>query len=96
MRTVPIDGHHLTIENVVAVAHNTDKVCHLYLTDSAKESIRRSAAAVQNFSRETTAVYGVTTGFGAFRSKHIPSSQQQQLQVNILRSHAAGVGKPIN
>jgi len=38
------------------------------------------------------AIYGVTTGFGKFAQVRIPEAQQRALQVNLLRSHAAGIG----
>ena len=98
MLTVTIDGHHLTIEDVVAVA-KADQVS-LCLSESAKESILRGSLAVQEIvskgGGKTSSVYGINTGFGAFRNKHIPESDSQQLQTNLLRSHAAGVGKPLD
>jgi histidine ammonia-lyase len=95
MLSVIVDGHHLTIENVVAVA-KAEKVS-LRLTEQAKDAIRCSASAVQDIvSKSQTAIYGITTGFGAFQKKVISNSDLNQLQINILRSHAAGVGKPLD
>lgn len=97
MLSVTIDGHDLTIEDVVAVAKATTDVVSLTLTHEAKVAIRRSSSAVQDIVlKGETPVYGITTGFGAFRKKIIPKSDLRQLQINILRSHAAGVGKPLD
>jgi len=93
---ITIDGHHLTIQDVVTVAKadESDKVS-LSLSEDAIQAVNRSAAAVQELVRQKKTVYGITTGFGAFRKKTIPNSDLKELQRNIVRSHAAGVGKPL-
>jgi histidine ammonia-lyase len=55
--------------------------------------MRRSRAVVDRAVREQRVVYGVTTGFGELKDRHIPPEQVRQLQINLLRSHAAGVGR---
>lgn len=96
MHIVTIDGHHLTIEDVVSVAKadESNKVS-LKLSDDAIHAVNRSSSAVKELLEQGKTVYGITTGFGAFRKQTIPSSDLRELQRNIVRSHAAGVGKPL-
>lgn len=95
--TLTIDGHHLTIQDVVTVAKASphDEVS-ITLSEKSIQAVNRCAAAVQQLVSEEKTVYGITTGFGAFRNKTIPSSDLKALQRNIIRSHAAGVGKPLD
>jgi len=97
MKTITLDGEHLTLEEVVAVARATDgEPVEVALSDSAKEKVRRAERAVQDFIAQGEIIYGVTTGFGAFKDRIIPPHQVRQLQRNILMSHAVGVGEPLD
>jgi histidine ammonia-lyase len=89
-----IDGESLTIESVVAVAENPE--IQVEVAESAWKKVRRAAKAVQDFVARGEIVYGITTGFGAFKDKIISSSQVEQLQRNILISHSVGVGEPLD
>lgn len=95
--TIIIDGHSLTIQAVITIAKATkhDKVT-LKLSDAAIQAVNRSANAVQGLVQQGKTVYGITTGFGAFRKTTIPTNDLRKLQRNIVRSHAAGVGKPLD
>lgn len=66
------------------------------LSERAWERVRRGRRAVENRLRQGGAVYGVTTGFGALRNVHLADSELAKLQVNLIRSHAAGVGRPLS
>lgn len=91
MRVV-VDGSPLRIEEVVAVAHRRATVSpgsHL------AERMRLSAELVERVVAEGRTVYGITTGFGALANTRIPPEQATELQVDLLRSHAAGVGPPL-
>jgi histidine ammonia-lyase len=90
METFWLDGETLTLEAVATVAH--DPGVNVQLSEAAWEKVRRAEAAVQDFIQRGEIVYGVTTGFGAFKDRIIPPEQVTQLQRNILMSHAAGVG----
>ena len=94
MKTISIDGESLTIEDVVAVAR-TEEI-HVEITAEAQEKIRRARQAVEEFIEQGEIVYGVTTGFGAFKDKIISPEQTEELQRNLLMSHAAGVGDPLD
>jgi len=93
---VVLDGESLTIEQVIAVAYGQPGAPQVVLSEVAKANVTRAAEAVQQLLAEGRIVYGITTGFGAFKSKIIPPDQVEQLQHNILVSHAVGVGDPFD
>ncbi len=84
-----LDGSSLTIADVADVA---DAYRPVQLAPAARERMRGTRAIVEGLAREGAAVYGVTTGFGKLSDIAIPADQLAQLQVNLVRSHAAGVG----
>jgi len=63
------------------------------LSDAARERMRASRAVVERALHEDRVVYGVTTGFGDLKNRRIAPDQVRALQLNLLRSHAAGVGE---
>ncbi len=89
MGTIILDGERLTIDDVWAVAVEGAEAA---LGDEARARVRACHEAVLRLVEQGTIAYGVTTGFGAFKNKLIRSEQTAALQVNLLRSHAAGVG----
>ncbi|MDG1480746.1 MAG: histidine ammonia-lyase [Myxococcota bacterium] len=92
MDTLEIDGHSLTIQHVVEVARHNRTVA---LAASARTEMLRSYAWVAQASRGEMPVYGVNTGFGSLARVRIPPEDSEQLSVNLIRSHAAGVGEPM-
>jgi len=86
---VVIDGASLTLADVHAVAVERAPVT---LADAARERMWRTRAVVQRAVDSGEAVYGVTTGFGKLSEVSIPHDRLEELQVNLVRSHAAGVG----
>ncbi|MEA3335259.1 MAG: histidine ammonia-lyase [Chloroflexota bacterium] len=95
MVTYLLDGQHLTIEDVVAVAAAPPNTVKLDLTADARKRVARSREAVEDFVQRRQVVYGITTGFGAFCDRFIDPEQAAQLQRNIVMSHAVGVGDPL-
>ena len=91
MTAVPLilDGASLTIADVVAVATAGRPVA---LAPAAADRMRATRTVVEGLAARGEAVYGVTTGFGKLSDVAIPADQLAQLQVNLVRSHAAGVG----
>src|SRR5437763_3301265 len=88
-----IDGQALTSIQVLAVARHSATV------SLGNESILRIQAArevIDTLAAQDQKVYGVTTGFGHLSRVRIPHEQLQDLQHNLLRSHAAGVGEPLS
>lgn len=96
MERIIIDGESLTFDQVVAVAYGEPGKPIVELSEAAKDAVTRSANAVQQLLEDGVVAYGITTGFGAFKDKVIPPHQVEQLQHNILMSHAVGVGDPFD
>lgn len=88
MDPLPVTGEQLKVDDVVAVANGRT----VRLDDSALPRIERSRAAVVALVERGEIVYGITTGFGRFKDRIISPDQVKQLQVNLVRSHAVGVG----
>lgn len=89
MTTLQLTGEPLTIADVVAVARDRREVA---LASHAVQRIERARALVERIVAEERVCYGVTTGFGALSKVHIPTERLGELQHNLVRSHAAGVG----
>ncbi|TXT53975.1 MAG: Histidine ammonia-lyase [Candidatus Thorarchaeota archaeon] len=87
--TLEIDGETLSIEDIVRVARDRQKVV---LPESTREKIIRSREVIEKALKEDRTVYGVNTGFGDLASVSIGRDDLEKLQVNLIRSHAAGVG----
>src|SRR5262249_32641433 len=65
------------------------------LTEDARAAMQRTVDIVRDAVRTERVCYGITTGFGAFANRRISADQVRQLQLNLVRSHAAGVGEPL-
>jgi histidine ammonia-lyase len=91
-----LDGASLTMEQVIAVAYGEPGRPRVALSDGAKPRVNRAADGVQQLLAQGKIAYGITTGFGAFKDRIISPDQVEQLQRNILVSHAAGVGEPFD
>src|SRR4051812_32681098 len=87
--TVVLDGRSLTLADVEAVARRGAIVS---LAADARAGMLRAAEHVDRIVRNREVVYGVTTGFGKLSEVAIPPERLAELQVNLVRSHAAGVG----
>jgi histidine ammonia-lyase len=91
-----LDGASLTFDQVVAVANGRPGAPRVALTRPARTAVQRAADGVQRLLKEGRIAYGITTGFGAFKDRVIPPDQVEQLQRNILVSHAVGTGRPFD
>jgi histidine ammonia-lyase len=91
--TISLNGESLTIEQVVAVAEGAPAV---ELSPDAIGKVRRAQQAVADLIARGEIAYGITTGFGAFKDRIIAPDQVEQLQRNIVMSHAVGVGEPFD
>ncbi|MGI9623915.1 MAG: histidine ammonia-lyase [Acidimicrobiales bacterium] len=89
--SVYLHGPGVSVEDVVAVGRFNDSV---ELTDDAVERMARSRAVVDTLAN-TAPTYGLSTGFGALATTAIPAERRADLQVSLIRSHAAGMGPPI-
>ncbi|MFE7747682.1 histidine ammonia-lyase [Streptomyces sp. NPDC057428] len=89
MHTVVVGTSGTTAEDVIAVAREGARV---ELSPAAVEALAAARAIVDTLAAKPEPVYGVSTGFGALASRHISPGLRAQLQRNIVRSHAAGMG----
>jgi histidine ammonia-lyase len=89
---VLLDGNSLSLEQVWHVAVDRAEVG---LEPGARERVDGARAIVERIVDERAVVYGVTTGFGKLSEVAIPHDRLAELQVNLVRSHAAGVGDPL-
>jgi len=89
---VTIDGHSLSIADVIAVARGNAPVA---LNPKALDAIRASRRVVEAAVERGETIYGVNTGFGKLAHVRIAPEQARQLQLNLIRSHASGVGEPL-
>lgn len=89
---VVIDGNSLTIDQVTAVARDRARVS---LAPYANQRARLARTIVDSLVARRAVAYGVTTGFGKLSDVAIPPERLAELQVNLVRSHAAGVGDPL-
>jgi histidine ammonia-lyase len=90
--SITLDGHSLSIADVVAVARGYAPVA---LDPGALKAVTASRRAVEAAVSGGQTVYGVNTGFGKLAHVRIPPEQARQLQLNLIRSHASGVGDPL-
>ena len=90
---ITIDGNSLTIEDVINICKNNEKV---QLSPAAEPKMIESRKYVEKVLEENRTVYGITTGFGELANKSISPDKAKKLQENIIRSHSTGVGKPFD
>lgn len=90
--TVSVGSGPLTFDAVVAVARHGARV---ELSAEAEGEIARSRAIVEAHADDTEPHYGISTGFGALATRHIPTEMRAQLQRSLVRSHAAGTGAEV-
>ena len=89
--TVRLSGGSVTIDDVVAVARHHQPV---EIAPEAIEDMGRARRIVETLA-EGEPTYGVSTGFGALATVAIPADRRAALQVALVRSHAAGMGDPV-
>ncbi|MCC6859481.1 MAG: histidine ammonia-lyase [Bryobacterales bacterium] len=87
-----LDGERLSIEEVRRIALRRETVG---LAPEAIERMVRSRTVVERLAAGDKAVYGVNTGVGQLVDVRIPPEELEQLQRNVVRSHAAGIGPPL-
>jgi histidine ammonia-lyase len=90
MTQILLDGNTLTIEKILKVVYENAPVS---LSENAIENINKSRALIDKWVNDGEVIYGVTTGFGEFANMKIPVSEIEELQKNLIYSHAAGTGQ---
>lgn len=93
MSAIQIDGEHLDFELLYRIVFDGAKV---ELAPAARERMLASRAVIERLIESGDAVYGVNTGFGKLASVRISHEQIGELQVNLVRSHACGLGAPLS
>src|SRR5579862_5674222 len=86
---IQLDGSSLTLAQLLAVADRGEAVA---LADAARDRVRASRAVVDRRAHGDEPAYGINTGFGSFADVKIAPEALEALQLNLLRSHAAGLG----
>ena len=82
----------VTFDDVVAVAREGAQVS---IAPEALDAVAASRVHIEALAERPTPVYGVSTGFGALATRHIPQELRTQLQRSLIRSHAAGTGAEV-
>jgi len=90
---IELNGNDLTFDQLYSVALEDEKVS---LSPVAAERMKASRAVVDRLVASGKTAYGINTGFGKLASVRISTEQVRQLQVNLVRSHACGVGEPLS
>lgn len=92
MSTISLDGERLTLDELERVALGGEAVA---LAPVARAKVRAARTVVEEALAAERKIYGVSTGFGPLSDVFIGTAERDQLQVNLLRSHALGTGQPI-
>ncbi|HKC84937.1 MAG TPA: aromatic amino acid lyase, partial [Blastocatellia bacterium] len=88
-----LEGQRLSLAQIAAVAAAKETVA---LSDSARQRVAESRRVVEMIVAEGRTVYGVNTGFGRLSDVRIDASELRDLQLNLVRSHACGLGPPLS
>jgi histidine ammonia-lyase len=88
-----LDGQSLTLEEVARVARGEGEVS---LAASARVRVEAARRTVEKIIAESRVVYGVNTGFGKLSDVTVPADELRELQLNLVRSHACGLGPPLS
>jgi histidine ammonia-lyase len=92
MESVRVGVGPVSFEELLAVARDEAPV---ELTEDALAAVDRARAVVEELAAAPTPAYGISTGFGALATRHIPTELREQLQRSLIRSHAAGSGPEV-
>ncbi len=93
MKALHINGNDLTLEAVREVAVERRAVL---LAPDGRELVDRARAVVDSLVAQNRVSYAITTGVGKLADVRIAGEQIRELQLNLIRSHAAGVGEPLS
>ncbi len=90
--TITLDGHHLSIEDVVKVARENEKIS---IDPEAMKRIRKCRDLLEEKIKKREIMYGVNTGIGELSEVVLTQEQVEKYQKYLIYSHAAGYGKPL-
>jgi histidine ammonia-lyase len=92
MDTLQLDGQPLSLAEIEAVALDG---CRVEIAEAARERMAAGRALIEQILAAGQTVYGVNTGFGKLADVRVPADKLAQLQTNLVRSHAGGLGNPL-
>src|SRR5690625_2700513 len=87
---IKLTGEDLTIEQMKLILYNGERVS---IAEKSLEKVKMSRRAVEHVAQGNISVYGINTGFGKFSNMTIAKEDVEKLQLNLIRSHACGVGE---
>ncbi len=93
MSALQINGNDLSLNDLREVVYEQRPV---ELADGARKKVIAAREVVEKLLRENRVAYAINTGVGKLSDVHIEPAQNRQLQVNLIRSHSAGVGEPLS
>jgi histidine ammonia-lyase len=93
MSALQINGNNLSLDDLRQVVYERQPV---ELADVARKQVVAAREVVEKLLRENRVAYAINTGVGKLSDVHIEPAQNRQLQVNLIRSHSAGVGEPLS
>jgi histidine ammonia-lyase len=93
MNALQINGNDLSLDDLRHVVYDRRPV---ELADAARAKVAAAREVVEKLLRENRVAYAINTGVGKLSDVHIEPAQNRQLQVNLIRSHSAGVGEPLS
>lgn len=93
MPAVKLTGQPLSLSEIAAVAYRSEPI---QVGSSVRSRIEASRKVIDEIVTRGGAVYGVNTGFGKLSDVHVPAGDLRQLQLNLVRSHACGIGNPLS
>src|SRR5437660_9848345 len=88
-----ISGNDLSLDDLRQVVYERRPV---ELADGARQKVVAAREVVEKLLRENRVAYAINTGVGKLSDVHIEPAQNRQLQLNLIRSHASGVGEPLS
>ena len=91
-QVVVLDDRGVTIDDVIAVARGNARI---EFTERSLEGMAVTRARIDELAAAAEPKYGISTGFGALATRHISPDLRAQLQRSLIRSHAAGMGAPV-
>ena len=89
---VVISTQGMSFDDVLAIARNNAQI---EISQDAVAAMAKTREHIERLAASETPVYGISTGFGALAQRHIPMQDRVQLQKSLIRSHAAGMGEPV-
>jgi histidine ammonia-lyase len=93
MRGVELTGQPLSLSEIADVAYGRGSI---QVGASAHGRVEASRKIIEDIVAKGGVVYGVSTGFGKLADVHVPGGELRQLQLNLVRSHACGIGNPLS